>query len=70
MEEFIEKMADILDVDKKEIDMNTRFRDTENWGSMAGYSILIVIEEDYNVKISVDDFMKLNTIGDLFNRLP
>lgn len=68
MEEFLVKMAEILDVGREEINDSTRFRNLESWGSMAGFSILIVMEEDYGTKISVEEFLKLHTLGEIYAR--
>lgn len=69
MEKFLLEMAEIFDVDVDTIKMDTRFRDIDGWGSMVGYSILILMEEDYNIKISVQDFLKINTFGEIFARI-
>jgi len=68
MEEFLGKMAEILDVGKEEINDSTWFRNLDSWGSMAGFSILIVMEEDYGTKISVEEFLKMNTLGEIYAR--
>ena len=69
MNEFLEKMAVILDVDTSEINLSTKFRDINGWGSMVGFSMLIMMEEDYGVKISVDEFLKLNTLGEIYAKI-
>jgi len=69
MEKFLQEMAEILDVGEDSIDMDTQFRDIDGWGSMVGYSILILMEEDYNTKISVQDFLKINTLGEIYARI-
>jgi acyl carrier protein len=69
MEKFLEEMAEILDVGVDTINVDTRFRDIDGWGSMVGYSILILLEEDYSTKISVQDFLKINTLGEIYARI-
>lgn len=68
MEKFLEDMADVLEVEREDITMDTNFReDVEDWSSMMGFSILVLLEDDYDVKLSVDEFMKCETIADLYN---
>jgi acyl carrier protein len=31
--------------------------------------MLIMMEEDYGVKISVDEFLKLNTLGEIYAKI-
>jgi acyl carrier protein len=59
-------MAEILEVSVDSIDLGTRFREIPGWGSMAGFAILITMEENYGVKIPVPEFLKMNTLGEIF----
>ena len=68
MEIFLELVAEIFEVDPKEISMDTVFRDLEDFSSMEGFSLIIMMEDEYDVKVSVDEFMKCNTIGDLYRK--
>jgi Acyl carrier protein len=68
-EKFLNEMAEILEVGVDSISLGTRFRDIDGWGSMAGFSILITIEEDYGVKIPVADFLKMDTLGAIYAKI-
>ncbi len=68
MEKFLEEIADILEVEPEDITMDTNFRtDISDWSSMMGFSILVLLEDDYDARLSVEDFMKCETISDLYN---
>jgi acyl carrier protein len=65
--EFLEKIADILECEPEDISLETDFReDIEDWDSLKGFSMLILFEEDYDVKMSVDDFLTCKHIKDLY----
>lgn len=65
--EFLEDLADILEVEAEEISMETDFRtDVDDFDSLKGYSMLILFEDDYKTKMSVEEFLNCKTIGDLF----
>ncbi len=65
---FFEKVAEILECNPEEISLETNFReDIEDWDSLKGFSLLILFDEVYNKKISVNEFLKCNTIKDLYN---
>jgi len=68
--EFIEKMAMILDVDPSSVSLETSFRtETPYWDSLKGFGMIVLLEEDYSKKLSVEEFLECQTLGDLFNRI-
>lgn len=62
MEELLEKLADILEVD--EIDVNKEFTDYEEWDSLAGLSILAMLDSDYHMAMNNKDILAFNSIKD------
>lgn len=69
MEKFLEEMAEILEINAEDISLETEFRTVEDWGSMMGFSILVMVESEYGVRITVSEFLKMNTVGDIFKRI-
>jgi acyl carrier protein len=55
--------------DVGEINKENKLRELSGWDSMTGMTILLMIEENYKLKISNDQFKKLITIEDLYNYL-
>ncbi len=68
MEKFLELVAEIFEVETDEITMDTVFRDLDDFSSMVGFSLIVMMEDEYDTKVSVDEFMKCNTIGDLYQK--
>jgi acyl carrier protein len=66
---FIELFKETLEIGGTDIDLNTKFRDLENWDSLSFLSILAMIDEEYDVIIEGNDFRKLVTIEDLINEI-
>ena len=60
MEELLEKLADILEVD--EIDVNKKFTDYEEWDSLAGLSLLAMLDSDYHMAMKNKDILAFNSI--------
>ena len=54
------------DTDVSVITPETKFRDIEEWDSLTSLSIIAMVDEEYNVKISGEDFRNSQTIKDLF----
>jgi acyl carrier protein len=62
---FIELFKNTLELEEVEINLQTKFRDLENWDSLSFLSILAMIDEEYDVIIEGNDFRRLVTIEDL-----
>jgi len=68
-EDFVKKISEILEVDESELTAEAEFRSaTPYWSSLMGFGILVMLEEDYEYKMSVDDFLKTKTIGELYEQ--
>ena len=63
MEEFTAKIADILEVDSVTPDF--RFRTVDEWNSLKGFSLMVLMEQDYGKEMSVEEFLKCETVNDL-----
>ncbi|MEG1723999.1 MAG: acyl carrier protein [Anaerovoracaceae bacterium] len=60
MEELIEKIAEILEVES--LDITKKFTDYEEWDSLAGLSLLAMLDSDYNTTMSGKEILSFNTI--------
>ena len=63
MNEFLEKVAEILEMESVTPDFE--FRTVADWDSMKGFSIIVLMESDYGKVMSVEDFLKCQTVADL-----
>ncbi|MDE6740749.1 MAG: acyl carrier protein [Muribaculaceae bacterium] len=70
MKEFIEKFAEIFDdVDPASLSGETKFRELEDWDSIAGLSVIGMVDEEYCVTFNADDMKACQTVEDLYNRV-
>ena len=66
--QFIEEIAEIIETDAYELTMESDFRESADfWSSLTGFSILIFMQDRCGVNISVDDFLNMNTVADLYS---
>jgi acyl carrier protein len=69
-QQLLDIMADVLEVETNEISLDTDFRDDKfDFDSLKGYAILVMIEDDMGVQVSVDDFIASKTIGELLEKV-
>lgn len=67
MEKFLELVAEIFEVEPEEISLETVFREEmEDFSSMDGFSLIVMMEDEYGVQVSEAEFLKCNTFGDLY----
>lgn len=63
MEEFLPKIAEILEVDS--VTPEFKFREIDEWDSLKGFSIIVLMEQDYGKEMSVEAFLACETVEDL-----
>jgi acyl carrier protein len=65
METFLKKLAEILEVDK--IEMDNVLSEFEEWDSLTSLSIIATIDADFNVNISAEELISAITVKDLID---
>lgn len=69
MERFLELAAEVFEVEPDEITMDTDFREEiEFFCSLMGFSMIVMMEDEYGVRISAEEFMECKTVGDLYKK--
>lgn len=63
MDEFLAKVAEILEIPSANPELD--FRTVEDWDSMKGFMLLVLLENDYGRPMTVETFLKTKTVGDL-----
>lgn len=66
--EFVKNFAaQFEETDQSMITMDTNFRDIEGWSSFTALSIIAMVDEIYNLKISGNDIKNAVTVRDIFD---
>ncbi len=70
IEKFVESFAQQFDdVDTSDFGPETVFRNNEVWSSLTSLSIIAMVDEEYNVKLTGDDIRSSKTIQDIFEKV-
>ncbi len=64
MEDFLEKMAELLEEDT--VQLNDVIIDFDAWDSLTSLSIIAYVGEEFNKTISAAQIIEVKTIGGLF----
>ncbi len=68
LKDFVQNFANQFDeTDAEMFTPETKFRDFEEWSSIIGLSIILMVDEEYGITIDADDMKQAETIGELFN---
>lgn len=62
---IINLMAEILEVDETDLTLNTILDDKESWDSMAKLSLIVVVSDEFNKKLTSSEIKDFHTIGDI-----
>ena len=65
MEKFLESLIEVFERDG--IKPDDEFRNYEEWDSLAYLSVIAMIDENYDIVITGEEFEKLNKILDIYN---
>lgn len=68
-ENFLELFKETLDIEDKEVSMSDRFRDFEEWDSIANLSLIAMIDVEYEVVIENSVFKNIVTLQELWDKI-
>ena len=67
---FLERFQTIFDeTSPNEIGFDTKFKELEEWGSLMILSLIVLIDDEYNYKITPTEIEKAIIVEDLYNLL-
>ena len=68
VQEFIQNFADLFDdTDVSIFKLETKFRELDEWSSLAALSVMSMIDDEYDVQVTANEMRNANTIKDLIN---
>ena len=64
-QEILNIIANTLDVDVEDVELDTAVGDLPEWDSLHHLMIIKALEEEYKIKFSKDDLAELEDVSDL-----
>lgn len=61
-EEILDYLAKFFNVNKKNINQNSKMNDFSNWDSIAHVNIILGLEKKYKIKIAADKYFELKSM--------
>lgn len=66
-EKFLQVVAETMEVEVSEISMETTYKEYEVWDSMMMMSILMDLEDEFDISIPIEKISGVRTLKDLYN---
>ena len=66
MDEFINYLAELLERDVQAVNPDDRFREYEEWDSLALLGLGAMIDENYSIVIPRKEFEQLVTVKEIY----
>lgn len=67
--EFLQIIAEELEIDSEELNLETEFRSIPNWSSLNALLVVSRINDETDVLISTSDLANCKTLKDIFQRV-
>jgi acyl carrier protein len=64
---IIELLQEVLELDEGSVKLSDKFRDYDEWDSLAYLGVIAEIDDEFDIVIPRDKFQKLLTVQDLIN---
>jgi acyl carrier protein len=68
-QKFLQKFKEVLEAEEKEIALEDKFREYDEWNSLAFLSLIAMIDEEFDVIIDGKDFKQLQTVADIIQAI-
>lgn len=64
-EDLITFLAEALEMEPKQVRLDDKFRDYENYSSLSELSVLAMLNSEFGIEIEMSEFNKYITVEDL-----
>ena len=66
MQQFIDFIADVMEVDASVISEDTTYGEFEKWDSLMHMRLVMEVEEEYDVEIPIDEVPDIKKLSDFY----
>ena len=66
---FLEVIKEALEIEDRELDMEDKFKEFDEWDSLAQLTLIAELDDNFGVTIQSNDFKKIQTLQQLFDHI-
>jgi acyl carrier protein len=63
----LDLLEEMMELDEGKLTSETSLEDLEEWDSMAALSFIVLLDEEFNKKITAKEIRAFKTIGDMLS---
>lgn len=64
---LIEAIKEAFEIEDREVLLTDEFRNYPEWDSLHRLTLIVVLDEEFDLILEDKDFNKLNTLGDILD---
>ena len=68
-EKFLSSFKEALQIDGREISIEDKFREYDEWDSLGRLSLIALLDEEFDLQIENKEFEKLISVGDILGAI-
>lgn len=68
-EKFLELFKEVFEMEDEVVKFDDKFRELDTWDSMTHLSLIAMLDDEYDKQIEEDEFEKLITVLDVFEKV-
>lgn len=65
--EKLHMLEDMLELDEGTLNEELELSDLDEWNSMARLSLIVLMDDEFNKKLSASKIKEFKTVGDILN---
>ena len=65
--EKLHMLEDMLELDEGTLNEDLELSDLDEWNSMARLSLIVLMDDEFNKKLSASKIKEFKTVGDILN---
>lgn len=69
MENLLGLLKEVFEMEDQEINMEHKFRDYYAWDSLTHLSLIVMLDDKYDLQIEETEFKKIETVQELFHKV-
>ncbi len=68
-ENFLELVKEVLEIEDREVQLDDKFKEYDEWDSLANLSIVAMLDDEFGVVIDNQKFKSMQTLQELFDEV-
>jgi acyl carrier protein len=68
-QKFLTLVKDVLEIEDKDLKLSDKFKEFEEWDSLANLSMVAMLDDEYGVVIDSHQFKEMSTLQEVYDAI-